>query len=201
MTNLQENIHPVFDRITPRADKERILQQRARVIWMTGLSGSGKSTLAIALEKRLIREGYLVQVLDGDNIRTGISNNLGFSNQERMENIRRIAEVSKLFNQCGIITINAFVSPTNEIRDLARQIIGERDFLEVYINVPLEIAEKRDVKGLYRKARNGEISQFTGLDSLFEPPSNPFLEIRTDLLTPAQSVDILFNNLKDFIKY
>ena len=176
----QENIHPVFDQIIPRETKERRLGQRARVLWFTGLSGSGKTTLAIALEKELNELGYLTQILDGDNIRSGINNNLGFSNEDRMENIRRIAEVSKLFVNCGIICINCFVSPKREMRAMARDIIGPRDFVEIFVNTPLELCEKRDVKGLYAKARKGEIKDFTGIQDEYEAPLQPEIEIHTE---------------------
>ncbi len=178
--NTSNNIHPIFDTILKQSDKERLLKQRGIVLWMVGLSGSGKSTLAKALEKDLHQAGYLTQLLDGDNLRTGLNNNLGFSEADRLENIRRAAEVSKLFMNCGIVTICSFISPTEEIRDMARTIIGE-GFMEVYINCPIEICEQRDVKGLYKKVRNGEIKNFTGIDSPFEGPAHPDIEIRTDL--------------------
>jgi len=181
------NIHPVFDRILGRDDKEKFLKQKARVIWMTGLSGSGKTTIAIAVERELNRRGFLTQILDGDNIRSGINRNLGFSSLDREENIRRIAEVSKLFVNCGIITLNCFVSPTNSIRNTAREIIGEDDFLEVFVNTPFEVCEQRDVKGLYHKARRGEIKNFTGLDAPFEQPQHPFIEVQTADMTVEQS--------------
>lgn len=173
------NIHPTFDRILKREDKEQLLKQKSKVIWMTGLSGSGKTTIAIALEQMLKNKGFLTQVLDGDNVRTGINNNLGFSVEDRAENIRRIAEVSKLFVNCGIITINCFVSPTIAIRNQAKEIIGEDDFVEVFVNTPIEICEQRDVKGLYKKARAGEIKNFTGIDSPFEAPENPTVNVKT----------------------
>lgn len=175
-----KNIYPVFDRILQRDDKQSLLKQVSKVIWMTGLSGSGKTTIAIALERELNKRGYLTQILDGDNIRAGINNNLGFSEEDRAENIRRIAEVSKLFLQCGIITINCFVSPTIAIRKNAREIIGDEDFVEVYVNAPLEVCEQRDVKGLYKKARKGEIKNFTGIDAPFEAPEQPQVEVKTD---------------------
>ncbi|MDP4281007.1 MAG: adenylyl-sulfate kinase [Bacteroidota bacterium] len=162
-----------------RAEKEKRLKQKACVIWMTGLSGSGKTTLGLGLEKELFRLGYFVQLLDGDLVRRGINSNLSFSEADRVENIRRIAEVSRLFLESGIITINCFISPTNEIRSMARQIIGPEDFIEVYMNAPLSICEERDSKGLYAKARKGEIHQFTGIDSPFEIPDNPELELKT----------------------
>jgi adenylylsulfate kinase len=183
-----KNIHPTFDRFLQREDREDLLGQHAKVIWLTGLSGSGKTTLAIALERELYNEGKLVYVLDGDNVRTGINNNLGFSEEDRKENIRRIAEVAKLFAQAGVITICCFVSPTIEIRALARNIIGENDFLEVYVNASLESCEKRDVKGLYAKARSGELKDFTGIHQPFEAPVNPWIEIKTDTQTLEQSI-------------
>lgn len=191
MTTKTNHIHPVFDRIIGREEKEAFLKQQARVIWMTGLSGSGKTTLAIGLEKELQKRGFLTQILDGDNIRSGINKNLGFSEEDRTENIRRIAEVSKLFVNCGIITINCFVSPTLDIRKQARDIIGDADFREVYVNASFEECERRDVKGLYEKARRGEIKNFTGLDAPFEAPDNAFLEIKTANMSVEESVATL----------
>ncbi len=183
-----DSIHPVFKQILNRPDKEKLLNQKAKVIWMTGLSGAGKTTIGAGIERELNKRGYLTQVLDGDNIRTGISNNLGFSEEDRFENIRRIAEVSKLFLNCGIICINSFISPTREIRNMAKGIIGEEDFIEVYVNAPLAVCEQRDVKGLYQKAREGKIKNFTGIDAPFETPENPAIEIQTDKLTVKDSV-------------
>ncbi len=191
----QDNIHPVFSRIIPREEKESRLNQRSKVIWFTGLSGSGKTTLAIALEKSLHEKGFFTQVLDGDNIRSGINKNLGFSHDDRLENIRRIAEISKLFLNCGVVTINCFVSPGREMRQMARDIVGEEDFLEVFINTPLEICEKRDVKGLYEKARKGEIKDFTGIQDGYENPENPDLEINTD----NKSVEECLKEIEEFI--
>ena len=179
MSQNSKNIHPVFDAILGRTTKEQLLKQHAKVIWMTGFSGSGKTTIAIALEKKLNAQGFLTQILDGDNVRVGINNNLGFSEADRTENIRRIAEVSKLFLNGGIITINCFVSPTIEIRENAKKIIGAADFIEVFINTPFEVCEKRDVKGLYKKARAGEIKNFTGIDAPFETPLNPSIDVKT----------------------
>jgi adenylylsulfate kinase len=194
-----QHIHPIFDKTLQRTDKEAILNQKAIVIWMVGLSGSGKSTIAKALETDLHQRGYVTQLLDGDNLRTGINNNLSFSEADRLENIRRAAEVSKLFLNCGIITICSFISPTEEIRDIARNIVGSNDFFEVYINAPLEICEQRDVKGLYKKARAGEIKSFTGLDSPFEAPKNPSLELKTDLFTLEKCKDYLVEALMERI--
>jgi len=188
------NLFPT-DKILQRADKERLLKQKGIAIWFTGLSGSGKTTIAIALEKELHKKGMLTQILDGDNIRTGINNNLGFSDTDRIENIRRIAEATKLFVNCGVITICCFVSPTEEIRNNARKIIGATDFIEVFVNTPLEICEKRDVKGLYAKARKGEIKDFTGINAPFEAPANPEIEL-TDALSIEESVKKILDKIK-----
>lgn len=201
MNPVQDNIHPIFDRLLQRSDKETMLKQRSKVIWLTGLSGSGKSTIAEAVEKVLHEKGYLTMLLDGDNIRTGINNNLSFSDTDRIENIRRIAEVSKLFLNCGIITLNSFVSPTNEIRAMAKNIIGEADFVEVYVNAPLEVCEARDVKGLYAKARAGLIPDFTGITSPFEAPEHPALEIRTDQMEITESVQRLIDFIIPIIQH
>lgn len=190
------HIHPIFDKLVQRGEREKMLGQRGTVIWMTGLSGSGKSTIAIGLQHKLHREGYLAYVLDGDNIRAGINQNLGFSEADRAENIRRIAEVAKLMADVGIIVICCFVSPTRKIRSAAAAIIGSDDFREVYINTPLEICEERDVKGLYAKARAGEIADFTGITAPFEEPARPDLEIKTALLTINDSVEQLYNFIK-----
>lgn len=192
---MKENIHPIFDRLLQRDDREKRLGQRAKVLWLTGLSGSGKSTIAQALERKLYNEGYFAQVLDGDNIRSGINANLGFSMEDRVENIRRIAEVAKLYLDSGIITLNSFISPTIAIRNNAKNVIGEVDFLEIYINAPIAVCEARDVKGLYKKARKGEIKGFTGIDSPYEAPKSPFLEIKTDELSLEESVDLIFEKL------
>ena len=174
---MTDHIYTTFDKIRDRRAKEIFLKQRAKVIWLTGLSGSGKTTLASLLEKRLFELNYFCQILDGDNVRSGINKNLRFTEEDRMENIRRIAEVSKLFMNCGIILICAFISPTSEMREMAKSIIGEDDFLEIFINTPLEICEQRDPKGLYKKARTGEIKNFTGISAPFEVPVNPFLTV------------------------
>lgn len=188
---MAENIYPIFEKMLQREDREALLKQKGIMIWFTGLSGSGKSTLAIALERELYNRGILCRILDGDNIRSGINNNLGFSEADRTENIRRIAEVSKLFVDCGVVTLAAFISPTNAIRQMASQIIGNEDFLEVYVSTPLEECEKRDVKGLYAKARKGEIKEFTGISSPFEVPEHPFITIDTSRQSLEESVKIL----------
>ena len=188
---MAENIYPIFEKMLQRKDREALLKQKGIMIWFTGLSGSGKSTLAIALEGELYKQGILCRILDGDNIRSGINNNLGFSEADRTENIRRIAEISKLFVDCGIVTIAAFISPTHAIRRMASEIIGEDDFLEVYVSTPIEECERRDVKGLYAKARRGEIKEFTGISSPFEAPEHPFISIDTSRQSLADSVKVL----------
>ena len=193
---MAENIFPHFDQMISREFRETKLGQRSKVIWLTGLSGSGKSTIGLALEKRLFQENFVAQLLDGDNIRSGINKNLGFSEEDRKENIRRIAEIAKLYLSSGIITINSFISPTAETRNIAKEIVGDADFLEIYINAPMATCESRDVKGLYKKARAGEIQGFTGVNQAYEEPENPALELRTDLLSVEEAVDILFTFLK-----
>jgi len=185
------HIYPIFDRMLGREDKEDLLKQHGVMVWFTGLSGSGKSTVAIALERELHKRGLLCRILDGDNIRSGINNNLGFSEEDRVENIRRIAEVSKLFIDTGIITIAAFISPNNDIREMAADIIGKEDFIEVYVNTPLAVCEERDVKGLYKKARKGEIKNFTGISAPFEAPVHATLELDTSVLSLEESVNKL----------
>ena len=184
-----KHIYPIFDRMLTRLDKETLLGQRGVMVWFTGLSGSGKSTVAIAVERELHRRGLLCRILDGDNIRSGINNNLGFSEADRVENIRRIAEVGKLFVDTGIITLAAFISPTNSLREMAERIIGEADFKEVYVSTPLAVCEQRDVKGLYAKARRGEIKDFTGVSAPFEVPVRPALTIDTSVLSLEESVE------------
>lgn len=195
------NIYSIFDELLPKSAKENLLQQQAKVLWMTGLSGSGKTTIAKHLEKALHKKGYLTQLLDGDNIRAGINNNLGFSDTDRTENIRRIAEISKLFLNCGIITINCFVSPTEAIRNQAKDIIGEENFIEVFINTPLSVCESRDVKGLYKKARAGEIAEFTGISAPFEAPKSPAINITTENKTVEESTEEIINYLIPLINY
>ena len=196
----EQHIYPIFHKTLTREDRQQLLKQKAVVVWFTGLSGSGKSTLATAVEKELFQQGYLSKLLDGDNIRTGINNNLGFSDEDRHENIRRIAEVCKLFLNCGVITLAAFISPTNEIRTQAKSIIGEENFLEIFVNPPIDICEQRDTKGLYQKARSGEIQNFTGITSPFEAPKSPAIEIDTSSFTVGESVQEILEVLKPKIK-
>ena len=182
------NIHPIFDRMESREEKEQHLGQHGLTIWFTGLSGSGKSTVAVALERELSSLGYMSRILDGDNIRSGINSDLGFSEADRRENIRRIAEVCKLFTDTGIITLAAFVSPTSALRKLAREIVGKERFFEIYVSTPLEECERRDVKGLYAKARSGAIPEFTGITAPFEEPEHPELRLDTTHLSVEECV-------------
>ncbi len=194
------NIYPIFERMLPRSSREEMLSQRSVVVWFTGLSGSGKSTLALALERELHARGKLVMILDGDNIRAGINSNLGFSEEDRVENIRRIAEISRLMVDAGVITLAAFISPTEQMRTMARNIVGEDDFMEVHIATPLEECEKRDVKGLYAKARRGEITNFTGITDPFEEPTSPACRVDTSQQSIKESVDQLLAVLEKRVK-
>jgi adenylylsulfate kinase len=200
MKEEKENIFTIFDDILQREEKEELLNQKSKVIWMTGLSGSGKTTVAKGVERYLHSQGILNQLLDGDNIRVGISNNLSFAPEDRAENIRRIAEVSKLFLNCGVVTLNCFVSPTIEIRNIAKNIIGAENFIEVYINASVETCENRDIKGLYKKARKGEIKDFTGISAPFEAPENPEIEINTSELSIDESVQKVLDYILPIIK-
>ena len=188
---MAENIYPIYDRMMTRQDKESLLGQRGIMIWFTGLSGSGKSTVAMGVERGGRGLGILCRILDGDNVRAGINNNLGFSAEDRIENIRRIAEIGKLFVQTGVVTLACFVSPTNDIRQMAREIVGEEDFLEVYISTPIEECERRDVKGLYARARKGEVKNFTGISAPFEAPVSADIDIDTSKIPLEESVRTL----------
>ena len=201
MKNAGNNIFPIFDELLQKIDKEQFLKQKSITVWMTGLSGSGKSTVAKGLERYLHEQGFLTQMLDGDNIRVGINNNLGFSEEERTENIRRIAEVSKLFINCGVITLNCFVSPTREMRQMAKEIIGAENFIEVFINASVAECEKRDVKGLYAKARAGELKNFTGIDAPFEAPTNAAVEVNTTELSIDDSIQKVLDYILPKIEY
>lgn len=196
-----DNIYTTFNQIKERGFKELFLKQKSKVIWFTGLSGSGKTTLASLLEKELFQLNYFCQILDGDNVRSGINKNLGFTEEDRDENIRRIAEISKLFLDCGVIIICSFISPTNKMRDMARQIVGEEDFLEVFVNTPLEVCEERDPKGLYKKARAGEIKNFTGISAPFEAPENPFIEIKNTNPNLEETVKEMLEKIIPKLKY
>ena len=194
-----DHIYPVFDKMLPREAKEELLGQRGAVIWMYGLSGSGKSTLANLLERRLHEEGKMVKVLDGDNVRSGLNSNLGFSDEDRLENIRRVAEVAKLFADSGIVTVTSFITPNNELRDIAREVIGDDDLLEVYVKASFETCAERDPKGLYAKVKAGEVKQFTGKDSAFEEPSRPDLIIDTETLSEDDALEQLFSAVLEMI--
>ncbi len=196
-----KTIYPVFDRIMNKQNKEELLNQRAKVFWFTGLSGSGKTTLGIAVERELFKRGFLTQILDGDNIRSGINVNLSFTEKDRVENIRRIAEVTKLFLNCGVITINCFISPTKEARDIAKRIIGKENLIEIYVNTPLYVCEQRDVKGLYKRARTGELKNFTGISSPFDEPVNPDIIVHTNEQSIDESVDIIIKFVLNKIKF
>ena len=183
-----------------RSDRNELNGHRSFLIWFTGLSGSGKSTIANGLEKRLFKEGYRTYSLDGDNIRKGLNKDLSFSPEDRTENIRRIAEVGKLMVDAGLITLGAFVSPYKKDRKMIENIVGKNNFVEIFINTSIGECEKRDVKGLYKKARKGEIKDFTGVNAPYEPPENPDLTIVTDHLTISEAVDQVFNTIVKKIK-
>lgn len=195
-----ENIYPIFDTILSRPDKEKLLKQRAVVLWMVGLSGSGKSTLARALENSLHEQGVLTQLLDGDNLRVGLNNNLTFSEADRKENIRRAAETAKLFMNAGLVTICSFISPVEEVRKMAREIIGA-GYAEVFIDCPLEVCEQRDVKGLYAKARKGLIPNFTGISAPFEAPVKPEIRVNTATQSLEECHHLLVKEILERIKY
>jgi adenylylsulfate kinase len=196
-----ENIFPNFNKLVNKEFKEEFLRQRSKVIWMVGLSGAGKSTIALSLERALFENNYFTMLLDGDNIRFGLNNNLGFTEEDRFENIRRVAEVAKLFMNCGVITICSFISPKQKMRNVAKEIIGADNFLEIFVNSSIEVCEQRDVKGLYEKVRKGEIKNFTGKDAVFEAPENPSLELRTDKEPIEESLMKLYNFLEPQIRY
>jgi adenylylsulfate kinase len=197
---MAEHIYPIKDTLIQPEQKEKLLGHKGLVLWMCGLSGSGKSTLARALENVLFEKGIHTKLLDGDNLRSGINNNLTFTEADRKENIRRAAEVSKLFLENGEVVICSLISPTKEIRDAAKEIIGEAKFREVYVNAPFEVCAERDVKGLYKKAIAGEIKNFTGLDSPFEAPEKPFVEVRTHENSLENCRDLLLEKVIEEIK-
>jgi len=180
-----------------RSDRQGMLGQRGCTVWLTGLSGSGKSTIAVAAEKVLVARGKVAYVLDGDNVRHGLNSNLGFSPEDRTENIRRIGEVGKLFVDTGVITLTAFISPYLADRQIARETVGEGNFFEVFCDTPLEVCEERDPKGLYKKARAGEIKNFTGIDDPYEVPVEAEIHLHTDEMTVAQEVQIILDHLEN----
>jgi adenylylsulfate kinase len=197
------DLHPIFDRVLDRAAKESRLRQRARAIWLYGLSGSGKSTLAVALEGRLFAAGYTTHLLDGDNVRTGLNKDLGFSEADRAENIRRVAETAKLFVQAGVIAVCAFITPLRAHRRLARDIVGPADFIETHVAASFAACAKRDPKGLYAKAGAGGVAQFTGRDSAFEPPEpeDEALIIDTETLSPEAALARLYAAVEPKLRF
>ncbi|MBB3045914.1 adenylylsulfate kinase [Litorivivens lipolytica] len=190
------NVH-WHDGEVSRDDRQKLLKQKGATLWFTGLSGSGKSTVAVALEKALIEKGHLCYRLDGDNVRLGINKNLGFSAEDRAENIRRIGEISKLFVDTGVIVLSSFVSPYRADRDLVRELHdqSDMDFLEIFVDVPLSVAEERDPKGLYKKARAGEIKNFTGIDDPYEAPEKPEVVLNSHEMSLEKEVEVLLEEM------
>jgi adenylylsulfate kinase len=191
-TNITWHEHKVT-----REDREALLNQKGVLLWFTGLSASGKSTVANEVTYRLHRRGKLTYVLDGDNIRHGLNKNLGFSPEDREENIRRISEVGKLFADAGLITTTAFISPYRKDRDAARQLLGDGRFIEIFVKASIDICEKRDPKGLYQKAKNGEIKEFTGISAPYEEPLHPEIVLDADTMTIEEEVEIVLDYLKE----
>ncbi|MBX2963416.1 MAG: adenylyl-sulfate kinase [Cyclobacteriaceae bacterium] len=184
------NLYPIQTQVT-KQQREQLLQQHARLIWFTGLSGSGKSTLAVQLEAQLHAKGFKTYLLDGDNIRTGLNKDLSFTDEGRVENIRRIGEVARLLLDAGIVVLSAFISPFKTDREQVKTIVGPENYLEVFVDAPLEVCEQRDVKGLYKKARAGEVKNFTGIDSPYEAPEHPDIALQTHTLSVEESIRIL----------
>ena len=195
----ESDIHPITDRLISRGLKEKLLGQKGVVFWLYGLSGSGKSTLAIEMENRLHQENIHSVVLDGDNLRSGLNSDLGFSNQDRAENIRRVSEIAKLFSTNGIITLVSLISPLREFRNKAKSIIGEDHFHEIFINASYSTCKERDVKGLYAKAEKGMVQSFTGQDSEFEEPETDYLMIESENENLEQSADLLYKYIRQAI--
>ena len=196
MTNLDNQLFSSTPKIT-RSDRERLHGHRAALLWFTGLSGSGKTTLTQALEEKLHQLDYSTMILDGDNVRAGLCNDLSFSQEDRSENIRRIGEVAKLFIEAGVFTLAAFIAPVQKDRDFVRGILGENEFFEIYCKCSLEVCETRDVKGIYKRARAGQIKNFTGIDSAYEKPLKPDLVIDTEIETVQESLVKIFQFLRD----
>lgn len=188
------HIYPIKTKVS-KAQREELCNQRATLLWFTGLSGSGKSTLAVQLEAQLFARGFKTYLLDGDNIRSGLNRDLSFTDEGRVENIRRIGEVSKLLLDAGVVVLSAFISPFRADREQVKQIVGSDNFIEIFVDAPLEVCEQRDVKGLYRKARAGEVKNFTGIDSPYEAPDKPDVHIPTHEMEIEQSIEVLLNRV------
>ena len=193
------NLFPIQTKVST-AQRQQLLKQKAMLIWFTGLSGSGKSTLAVQLEAHLYAKGFATYLLDGDNVRTGLNKDLSFGDEGRVENIRRIGEVSKLMLDAGLIVLSAFISPFKADRDQVRQIVGAENYVEVFVDTPLEICEQRDVKGLYKKARAGEVKNFTGIDSPYERPEKPDVVIPTHQMSVDESLTLLLKLVEPKIR-
>jgi adenylylsulfate kinase len=193
------HIYPIKTKVSQR-QREQLMNQQATLIWFTGLSGSGKSTLAVQLEAQLHALGFKTYLLDGDNIRAGLNKDLSFTDEGRVENIRRIGEVSKLLLDAGVIVLSAFISPFKADREQVKTIVGKEHYVEVFVDAPLEVCEQRDVKGLYKKARAGEVKNFTGIDSPYEAPERPDVHIPTHELSLDQSIETLINTILSRIK-
>ena len=193
------NLYPIHTQLN-KLQRQQLLKQCARLIWFTGLSGSGKSTLAVLLEAQLYAKGYKTYLLDGDNIRTGLNKDLSFTDEARVENIRRIGEVSKLMLDAGIVVLSAFISPFNNDREQVKKIVGAENYIEVFVDTPIEICEQRDVKGLYKKARAGELKNFTGIDSPYEKPESPDATIPTHQMSVDESLALLMKLIEPKIQ-
>lgn len=193
------HLYPIQTKVSLE-QRQQLLRQKAKLIWFTGLSGSGKSRLAVQLEAQLYAKGYKTYLLDGDNIRTGLNKDLSFTDEGRVENIRRIGEVSKLLLDAGIVVLSAFISPFKADRDQVREIVGSENYIEVFVDTPIEVCEQRDVKGLYKKARAGEVKNFTGIDSPYERPVTPDITIPTHQLSVDESLTLLLKLVEPKIK-
>lgn len=193
------HIYPIKTKVS-KQQREQLLNQRATLVWFTGLSGSGKSTLAVQLEAELHDAGFKTYLLDGDNVRFGLNKDLSFTDEARVENIRRIGEVSKLMLDAGVVVLSAFISPFNADREQVKAIVGHENYVEVFVDTPLEVCEQRDVKGLYKKARAGEVKNFTGIDSPYETPEHADVTIKTDVTSVEQAMNILKNYIVPKLK-
>lgn len=193
-------IYPIKTKVSAE-ERQRLMNQKPKLIWFTGLSGSGKSTLAVQLESALHAKGFKTYLLDGDNIRSGLNKDLTFTDDARIENIRRISEVSKLFLDAGVVLLSAFISPFQADREQVRNIVGPENYIEVFVDAPLEVCEQRDVKGLYKKARAGEVRNFTGISSPYERPTHPDVVIATDKVSVEEAVGVLVREIERRISY